>query len=353
MRSCSLALLLLFLYMQSHAQQGDSLIQALINKRCDTRKISIPSYRIQYPATPAFNNISVLDYRRDTLRIGITTDEPYSQRQLLFGNSTATTLGAYLAKHYTDPNARNQLMVVVKDLWISDFVAPGERSSRYKWKIRLHLEAYLQQERGYIPLTWLDTTETVHGQSFELAPEHYLPRLIAAFMDKVDSLALDEIAGSRRSVTFSQIDSFCHSRFHFPIETGSRLTKGVYANLDEFRNNKPSITNYQFVKDKQGIVELQIADENGRYIYNHTAWGLCDGEHAFVMMDGNCFPIFTLNHQFYVLGSKRYSRSDIWVPLYAPLGPAAFMTGLMSVSENVRRDLRIYPMDLETGTLGQ
>lgn len=58
----------------------------------------------------------------------------------------------------------------------------------------------------------------------------------------------------------------CRSRYHFPIETDNRFAKGVYANFEEFRNNKPSISDYQLTKDKQGILELQIPDENGKYI---------------------------------------------------------------------------------------
>lgn len=71
------------------------------------------------------------------------------------------------------------------------------------------------------------------------------------------------------------------------------------------------------------------------------------------MMDGNLFPVFILNHQFYILGSKGYSISQTWVPLFAPLGPAAFMLASVDISQKTTRALRIFPVDMETGAIGR
>lgn len=149
MRSYALALLFFGAVFKSSAQYADSLVQTLINRRCDPLEISIRSHHGHYPTATPFNNIEVFDYRRDTLRIGITSAERYRQHQFVFSTSAGTAVTTWLTKFYTDPSARNHLMVVIKDLWISDSVQPHWKYSRYEWNLRVRLEAYLPQPLSF------------------------------------------------------------------------------------------------------------------------------------------------------------------------------------------------------------
>jgi hypothetical protein len=82
--------------------------------------------------------------------------------------------------------------------------------------------------------------------------------------------------------------------------------------------------------------------------YTHRAWGLCDGEHIFVMMDGNVFPAFLVGHQFYVLGSKEYLDKRTRVPLFIPF-PGGFAYGISTVSDNVFRKLQLFRLNMDSG----
>jgi hypothetical protein len=78
-------------------------------------------------------------------------------------------------------------------------------------------------------------------------------------------------------------------------------------------------------------------------------WGFCDGKQPFVMMDGNVFPVLSVYHQFYVLGSKEFSRDKIRLPdVYVPTNAGVWMMG-GTVETPLKRKLRIYRLDTDTG----
>jgi len=351
MRPFVLALLLLSGFLETRAQNNDSLIEAMINRRCRTIVVPILPHPKLNPQAANFRRIDVMDDRADTFRFGLTTEEASRQHQLVFVAPASVALAAWLNQWYTQPGQTNQLVVVIKDLWVNENAELQQQGRREAWSIHFQLEGYWKQISDYLPLIRFDTTVFINAKSIQ-SIEHQVPLILDVFMDKINSLDVAALAERRKPVTRTQIDSFANTRYHFRIETDTSLVKGVYANLDEFRNNSPSVTSYQLTKDKQGLMELQTADANGRYTYTHTAWGLCDGKQSYVMMDGNCFPIFVLHHQFYVLGSKQYSAKQVWIPFLLPLGPGAIMSGSMDIVESATRNLRIYPLDLESGRIG-
>jgi hypothetical protein len=132
------------------------------------------------------------------------------------------------------------------------------------------------------------------------------------------------------------------------MDSASQFVKGVYTSIDEFRNNKPSISKYELSKDRNANLELSIPDENGKFYYTHTAWGLCDGKQRYVMMDGNLFPVFRVDHQFYVLGSKQYRTKKTIVPFFLPLTGAVYVFGTAAVSQKVVRELDLFRLDTTT-----
>jgi hypothetical protein len=329
-------------------QTGDS-GQQLIKKKCGVVHVPLPLDKSGPLYPPLFDSIRVLDLRRDTSRIGLVSSGRNSQEQLQFHSPAFDQLGRYLYAGYSSSQGRQSLLVVIKDLWVGN----GNwynNPSYSKWEISFRFEAYLKEKDGYIPLTYLDTT--VHlfaGGNSSNVGAHELPGLIDVFMNKVATR--DEIGGwsEKRVVSYEEIDSFSRTRFNYAMDTVTRPVKGVYVNVEEFKNNAPSVLQYEVSKDKSGNVELRIPDESGHLYYTHTAWGFCDGKQAYVMMDGNLFPVFCVQHQFYVLGSKEYRDKKLWVPILIPVGPFALISGTADVSDNVVRTLRLFRLDVRTG----
>jgi len=356
MRRSILNLMFLFAAAHALAQAGSSgpglsndAGQQLINKRCGIVRISLPLDKNapKYPAL--FDTICVLDFRRDTSRIGLITSSRSAQEEILFHKSVTDQLGQYLNAGYSSPQGGHSLLVVIKDLWIAD---PNGFAylNRSLWNISFHAEAYLKGKDGYIPLTYLDTTfHRFTAYSVPNVAARDLPELIDIFMYKVADRDQAGDWTEKGTVSSDQIDSFSRTRFKYAMDTVTRPVKGVYANVKEFRKNAPSILKYEVSKDKSGNLELRIPDENGHLYYTHSVWGFCDGNQSYVMMDGNLFPVFRVHHQFYVLGSKDYRDRKLWLPYIIPLGPWGLVYGVTDVSDNVVRTVRLFRLNVKTG----
>lgn len=354
MKSIILALSLLGISVTAWTQ--DDTGQSLIRNQCNVIHISLPSRDKDHEAAIRFKDIRVIDFRRDTSRIGLTTPRSGRQCEILFHSSLTEELTTYLNANYTDPGENRSLLIVVKDLWLSDpedslgkqkgFFSQPLRNIAFRW------EAYYKSQDVYIPLTFLDTVTTTSWFSLESLAVHKLPVMISLFMDKVASIDWERILSRNRVVAYQAIDSFCRSRFDFPMDTATHLTAGVYASIDDFRNNQPSPVKYELTKDRNANIELRLIDKDGQAYYTHTVWGFCDGHQRYVMMDGNLFPIFCVYHQFYVLGSKDYMIKNSSIPFIIPL-PGAVVYGTATVAQNVARKLRLYRLDVDSGEVIQ
>gem|GEM_PF-963021 len=357
MKRYTLVIFYSFFALNVRPQAVDS-VQLLIRKKCRTVHIGLPEDARMAAGYPViFNQIQVVDLRSDTSRAGIVRPDNGGQQEVVFRASTAKVLSSYLNFNYSRPNGKRSLLVVVKDLWLS--TSMDSMSERYDkrdhfertlvWNIAFRLEGYLQQEAGYIPLAYLDTLVVSQGyhSASRLAGE--LPGLFSVFMEKLAATDQDAVTRRRRMISFSQIDSFSRVRFNYPMDTATRFVKGVYANVEDFKNNRPSITDYVLTKDRSSNLELNIRDGDGKLYYTHTAWGVCDGKGVYVMMDGNLFPVVNVHHQFYILGSKLYGTAQIGLPFFAPIGPAAYSYGWMKFDENVFRKLQVFRLDIESG----
>lgn len=98
------------------------------------------------------------------------------------------------------------------------------------------------------------------------------------------------------------------------------------------------------------MMNLFLKDEQGKSYFSRKMWGYCDGEHLFVMMDGNLFPVLRDENAFYVYGSKEYIVKKTNAPLLIFI-PAAIIVGSVPISEKVVRRLRLFTLDMETGAI--
>ena len=343
-------LTILFFCAAYHAfSQGPDAGQQFIRKKCGTLHVHLPLGQNGQQYRVLFDSIRVVDLRRDTSRIGLIGAGRWAQDEVLFSRPVAEQVAAYLNAGYSRPQGSRHLLVVVKDLWISDESMYQGSLHKSVWDVAFRFEAYVQAEKGYIPLTYLDTLDPAAGFKPEDIAAHHLPGLIAIFMDKVAEHVIKDDLSAKRVVSFGQIDSFSRARFSYPMDTATSLVRGVYADAREFRYNAPSRPAYEISKDKSGDIELRIPDENGQFYYTHTVWGFCDGKQVYVMMDGNVFPVFSVFHQWYVLGSKDYQDKQLWIPLILPLGAGGFIGSATDINNNVVRTLRLFRLDEQSG----
>lgn len=357
MKPFAFLLLLLPLTIPAIAQKS-GIGQQLIQKKCVVDRLPLPLDKYGRDFPELFRQISVMDARPDTSRIGIVRTSRTGQNEVRFHSPVSEQLTGYLNAAYSRPAGRYQLLIVLKDLWIA-FPDSFEARAYFELNIRFRVEAYVKVNDGYGPLMRFDTTLTgLRGLSVSLLATNEIRDLFDLFMNQV---AATDPGRERRLVSYHQIDSFNSARFDYPMDTATRLTKGVYATVDEFLNNAPSILNYTIDKDPAGKPQLNVADEDGKMYFNHTAWGFCDSNQVYVMMDGNLFPVFSVGHQFYVMGSKEYRKKTrrvgysvgTIVPIGSIMGMGAYFavsgTAGADISGGTTRTLRIFRIDPVTG----
>src|SRR5580692_695218 len=74
--------------------------QQFIEKKCRVVHVHLPLKRSGQPYPLLFDSIRVIDFRRDTSRVGIINTGKWSQDEVLFRTPAEAQLGAYLKVGY-------------------------------------------------------------------------------------------------------------------------------------------------------------------------------------------------------------------------------------------------------------
>jgi hypothetical protein len=318
--------------------------------------------------TSLFSHFEVIDQRPDTGRIGLHINKGAAghtrDRQLVFARPAATEIADWLNQHFTRPDAPYTGLIVLRTLWLSDANYPIEDLMRDPHKqqerthIRLKAEVYAAKDSNYMPIFRFDTLfYTIKAVYSIHSPysnwERDLANILSGLADSASYLA-DQKRGHGRQIPLTAIHQFNQSRFVSPIDDNPPLARGVYASFEDFRNNTPSVQNFEIKMEGSNML-LYIRESNDRSYYSHDAWGYCDGKNVFVMKDGVLRIAWKEGKAFY-FSSSATTRSD-GKPMdlpgagAIPLGiaaPGAIITSNMNFTN---RNRYIYTIDMDTGSI--
>ena len=276
-------------------------------------RIKAPRDLIHVATNSLFSHFEVIDERPDTARIGVHTNmktfrRPYD-RQLVFDRPAALTIAAWLNTHFSRPGAPYTALIVLRALWLSDaryiredLVRDPDRRFE-KTHIRLKAEIYAVKDDRYLPIIRFDTLQATKKMTYYASLQapysdwgNNLASILAELADSSSSLTGSHQDGDRR-ISLEDILLFNTSRFEAPIGTDTMLTRGVYNSFEEFRNNAPSIRDFEVkVEDDRRILYTR---EAGNSYYTHDAWGYCDGKDVYIMRDGILYSAWREGKAFY------------------------------------------------------
>ena len=276
-----------------------------------------------------FSHFEVIDERPDTARIGLRTNKSSAllagrDRQLVFNQPAATEIAGYLNQHFARPGAPCTALVILRSLWLSDAIyiprnGIGDEDKEFgKPHTRLKAEVYACKDSLYTPIFRYDTLymekTTDYDASLKFsysALEKNLSDLLINLADSASWVARDK-QGKGRQITRQQINDFNRTRFTSPFDNTTAYTRGVYMSFEEFRNNAPSILDFEIRMENKDQQSLYIKDASGESIFSRTAWGYCDGKSVFIMRDGVLCPAWKEGSAFYF-----YAFSIAEKPVYA------------------------------------
>jgi hypothetical protein len=329
--------------------------------------------------TSIFSHFEVIDERPDTARIGVHTNmktfrRPYD-RQLIFDRSASSAVAAWLNNHFSRPGAPYTALIVLRALWLSDaryiredLVRDPDRRFE-KTHIRLKAEIYAIKGDRYLPLLRFDTLQATKKMTYYAslrAPYsdwgNNLASILAELADSSSSIMTRKQDGSRW-ISFEDIRQFNTSRFEAPIGKADVLTRGVYASFEEFRNNSPSVRDFEVkVEDNHRILYVR---EAGNTYYTHDAWGYCDGKDVYIMRDGILYSAWREGKAFYfyrdIISRVNPPDGEI-IPTSEPVPPTGAVSGApIATSANAEDSFTgrhadykrryVYSVDMDTGTV--
>lgn len=320
-----------------------------------------------------FNHFEVIDARPDTARIGVHRDRHKANhsfyRQLVLAGAASDDIAAYLNTSFSNPRGIYSAMVVIRALWLSDANCSREGLMKdpgrgfEKTQIRIKAEVYAARDSVYVPLLRFDSLEISKKSSYSWYGEALSGLLAYLACSAADEA--DKKWQSGKRLRLEEISQFNQSRFEMAITRDQTLSKGVYSNFDEFRNNAPSIKEYE-LKREDGRMILYIKDAGRKSYYSHNAWGYCDGTSIFIMRDGTLCPAWREGNAYYLYGNADFgelltiSEHPSVGAGISPVGPTSSGIGLLAglsagamVNSLVRsagkNQRRILTIDMDTG----
>jgi hypothetical protein len=320
-----------------------------------------------------FNHFEVIDERVDTARIGVRARTGLfshnHDRQLVFVRPAATEIAGYLDVHFGRQEAPFTALLVLRTLWLSDanytkedlHQDPEKKSD--KFQIRLKAEIYAGKDSLFTPIFRYDTLLTGKAPDYTFLQSSLEADLSNLFDDLADSASL--VAGRKtangRKVTREQIREFNQSRFSLPMDSVKVYAAGVYATFEEFRNNAPSIHDFE-IKTEGKETLLYIKDATGTSSYSHDAWGYSDGTSLYIMKNGILWPTWKEGRAIYFYGPAYKISPNPAADPYYPGTPGFTSPGgamfrgtpgyYVPPSSTIEKEVKcIYTVDMDTGEL--
>lgn len=268
-------------------------------------------------------------------------------------------LSEYL-KFRSDDTLKNNLLIVVKKLWLSfqadkprvESVEARSLVSEWDAGVLCKMEFYLERDSIFYPLYRIDSVFTFsdplydyNGVRFVNNADMFLTSVLKSSMSRLTDIRPDDIIAKRRKLAFTEIYGEYSRKSATQILHEEKLVPGVYTTYEEFRTNAPSIKEYQLREGDMGDI-LYVKEGKEEYP-TRNAWGYCDGKNIFINSGDKYSKLVRNGNTFYFYGMRGLARkSKIVFMKSSGLGYATNSGPKKSV---YKKELRYLQIDMETG----
>ncbi len=172
--------------------------------------------------------------------------------------------------------------------------------------VKINFEFYISLNGFFIPIKRFDSVVTGTKKLQRIASE-LTEKAIIFSLKSIQDINIKKKTEQPSKLTFEQVDSFSNASKKITALNLSNFNKGVYANFEEFKNNRPSIKNYEIRKTKKFDV-MVLKDDNGNEYITRKVWGFSDGDNVYIKSINTYFILYRYNNNFYCYGAK--SRTE-------------------------------------------
>lgn len=346
-------------------------------------EISLEKMVCEKPFSGRFHSVQVIDARDDTIAVGfysVSREEAVKYRVEAGASGKKENTDAWSRVYHFSPSLKNgltgwmneylqcrsndsisnKLLVVVKKLWLS-FQAEKARfdntnisSAIDGWDagVLCKLEFYLERDSVFYPLYRIDSVFTFKDLLYDYAGMRFVDNgptfltiALTSSLDRLYGVKPEDIIGKRRKLTFAEIQQEYSRKKDMPLLHASVLNRGVYTSYDEFKNNAPSIKEYEFKEGAMG--DILFVKEGTQEYPTRNVWGYCDGSSIFINSGDKYSKLIRQSDAFYFYGIKEIARrSKIRFIRASPLNYASNGGEKKSV---YKKNLKYFILDMETG----
>jgi hypothetical protein len=302
------------------------------------------------------NRLAIFDWRDDTTSIGYCfSGMPKRTKRMVFDTAAGIVIKDWFCS-YLNVGPQNkwgdQLVIILKKLRLSNEANlrvfenghQGQAQNGWDEGVSLKIEFYLNKNEVYYPLYRYDSVLSIVGKLPGDAAS-FLSKAFESASNKLFTLKLNEIPASIRQLTLHDIAKKASKERSVPILIETAYRKGVYKTFDEFRNNAPSVTDFEYKKGKFGDM-LYVREGDTEYP-DRTAWGFCNGKNIFINSSDLFSELIREGNTFYFKGIKSVTRKARHNMMKTSMLNLATNTGEKRTSYSI--DNRYYQVDMETG----
>lgn len=308
---------------------------------------------VEKPVAVPFRSIICKDVRYDTSQIGASIKVNGFIRDRSFERVSATPgdIQDHLSKLFSFSTDTIDLVCFLKQFRFTDddSASKNEDGLRVCRRVRFSTESYLKKGDRYYPAFRIDTVVTSMvstRRDFSI-----LDKALDIFSIKASFINLEKCFRNR-GYTLDEMEGRYLQRFDKPILNARSLNKGVYRSFAEFLNNQPSVTEYEFVKDKVATI-LYTKDQSGQMLPERQAFGFCDGNVIWINANNTFRPLIRRGNTFEFLAEYNISHgpTHAYVPMgssVATLGASLLASALSDAMEDPSHKM-LYQLNMESG----
>ncbi len=239
-----------------------------------------------------FKNIIIIDSRLDnSSKIGyFNHQKDKKSKKICLSNDLNEVFTSFTNSNFkfNDTSTSGSINVYIKNFRINVVNTVASLDMQTGYMINLKAEFYLQKESCYFPLYRFDSTGNGRINYPEDAVETLRSWINAAFV----KLSLPNTFNLQKRACLSshQIDSFNLVGRNYPLLSAKQYNKGIFMTIEEFRQNKPGITEFRIERsDYFDIIYAKVKDKPDSVILG--AFGYSDGKKIYIRYG---FSFFTL-----------------------------------------------------------
>jgi hypothetical protein len=239
-----------------------------------------------------FKNIIIIDSRLDnSSKIGYFNHRKDNKsKKICLSDDLNKVFTRFINSNFkfNDTSTSGSIYAYIKNFRINVVNTVASLNMQTGYMINLKAEFYLQKESCYFPLYRFDSTGSGRIDFPKDADEILSSWINAAF----GKLSLPNTLNLQRKSCLSsyEVDSFNLAGRKHPLLSAKQYSKGIFMTIEEFRQNKPGITEFRIERsDFFDRIYAKAKDKSDSVILD--AFGYSDGKKVYIRHGSSFFTL--------------------------------------------------------------